>query len=319
MSSLAPLPVPAFQASNTQLSPSQASFVYWLNGLAPVATNIVTPFVVFLTLTIGKNKAKPALTKYNQQVNEVVRQFVSGTIGLLSYFGGGELTKGALNQVFDKHDQRMSESSRQVAMMVGGVAMSFIGFAFVRPYISTDLICRFLKQEKGLEYELAPDKVRQILNEACPTPKNLQKGLNLLEETLKQQASQQAGVKSDNYLIRWLQGKLDQHLLPGGKPDLKKTAIASTVALSSYLALLTGALWGVNQKLGKSQIPPTTALNVQTTSKLMPNGKMAEAQKVAQPFLYSQVPVANLHFARGLQAPLINHSRIYGNKSFSRI
>lgn len=319
MSSLAPSPVPTFSPSNTQLSTSQARFVYWLNGLAPVATNIVTPFVVFLTMTIGKNKAQPVLTKYNQQVNEAVRQFVSGTIGLLSYFGGGELTKGALNRVFDEHDQRMSESSRQVAMIVGGVTMSFLGFAFVRPYISTDLICKFLKQEKGLEHEVAQDKIRQILKEACPTPQSLQKGLNLLDDTLKQQATQQAGAKSDNRLIRWLQGKIDQYLLPEGQPDLKKTAIASTVALSSYLALLTGALWVVNQKLGKNQTPPSTALNAQAVSKTMSNGELAEKQKVAQPFLYSQVPTTNLHFARGWQGPLINHSRAYGNTSFNRI
>jgi hypothetical protein len=270
-------------------------------------------------MTIGKNKAKPVLTKYNQQVNEAVRQFVSGTIGLLSYFGGGELTKGALSRVFNKQNQRMSESSRQVAMMVGGVTMSFLGFAFVRPYISTNLICKLLKQEKGLEYEVAQDKIRQILEKACPTPQSLQKGLNLLDDTLKQQVNQQAGAKSDNRLIHWLQGKIDQHLLPDGQPDLKKTAIASTVALSSYLALLTGVLWVVNQKLGKNQIPPSTDVNAQAVSKTIPNAQRVEKKMVAQSLFYPQAPNANLLFARGLQGPLINRAYSYRNTSSTRI
>ena len=32
---------------NTQLSPSHARFVYWFSGLAPIATNVVTPMMVY--------------------------------------------------------------------------------------------------------------------------------------------------------------------------------------------------------------------------------------------------------------------------------
>ncbi|WP_373533011.1 hypothetical protein [Vampirovibrio sp.] len=300
MSSLAPSPVSTFPNANpsTELSPAQARFVYWLNGLAPVATNIVTPFVVFLTMMLGKNKTKPVFTKYNQQVNEVVRQFVSGTIGLISYFGGGELTKSALNRVFDEHNQPMSEASKQVAMIVGGVAMSFIGFAFVRPYISTDLICKFLKQEKGLEQEVAQDKVRQILTAACPNPINLQKGLTLLDDILKKQAAKEAGAKSEHTVIRWLQAKIDQHLLPKGQPDLKKTAIASTAALSAYLALLTAGLWGVNRALGKTPAPPSAGFSLKNGVALTPNGL---PNNLSRPFSSPLQPLeaaAPLYFAR---------------------
>lgn len=236
----------------SELSPAQARFVYWLNGLAPVVTNVITPLVVFWKMG---GSSKLPLVKYNQQVNEVVRQFISGTIGLVSYFGGGELTKGALNRVFDKNGRTLDESSKQVAMIVGGVAMSFIGFAFVRPYVSTELICKFLKQEKGLEQSISDKKAQEILKAACPNPQSLQKGLNLLEGTLREQAAELAGAKSNNAAIRWLQNKVDQHLLPGGQPDLKKTALVSTAALSGYLALLTGALWGVNRALNQKNKP----------------------------------------------------------------
>lgn len=245
-------PVLSNLPKQSELSPAQARFVYWLNGLAPVVTNVITPLVVFWKM--GGSRKLP-LVKYNQQVNEVVRQFISGTIGLVSYFGGGELTKGALNRVFDNNGRTLDESSKQVAMIVGGVAMSFIGFAFVRPYVSTELICKFLKQEKGLEQSISEQKARAILKAACPNPQSLQKGINLLEGTLKEQAAELAGAKSNNAAIRWLQNKVDQHLLPGGQPNLKKTALVSTAALSGYLALLTGALWGVNRALNRKNKP----------------------------------------------------------------
>ncbi len=245
-------PVLPHLPQQSELSPAQARFVYWLNGLAPVVTNVITPLVVFWKMG---GSSKLPLVKYNQQVNEVVRQFISGTIGLVSYFGGGELTKGALNRIFDKNGRTLDESSKQVAMIVGGVAMSFIGFAFVRPYVSTELICKFLKQEKGLEQSISDKKAQEILEAACPNPQSLQKGRNLLERTLKEQAAELAGAKSNNAAIRWLQNKVDQHLLPGGQPNLKKTALVSTAALSGYLALLTGALWGVNRALNQKTNP----------------------------------------------------------------
>lgn len=252
-----PLP-PATTGQNNQLSPTQASFVYWLNGFAPVFTNVVTPLIVFWKM--GKAPKLP-IVKYNQQVNEVVRQFISGTIGLVSYFGGGELTKGAINRVFDANDQKMDESTKQVAMIVGGVAMSFIGFAFVRPYISTDLICRFLKQEKGLEHAIPAEKVQGLLKKYC-SPSNLESAKKEVGAIVqKESVVEQAGVKSDNSLIRWAQGKIDRHLVPNGKPNLKKTALVSTVALSGYLTLLAGALWGVNRMLGRKIAPKTQGVD----------------------------------------------------------
>lgn len=285
----------------SELSPAQARFVYWLNGLAPVVTNVITPLVVFWKM--GSSSKLP-LVKYNQQVNEVVRQFISGTIGLVSYFGGGELTKGALNRVFDRNGRTLDESSKQVAMIVGGVAMSFIGFAFVRPYVSTELICKFLKQEKGLEQSISEKKAKEILKAACPNPQSLQNGLNLLEGTLKEQAAELAGAKSNNTAIRWLQNKVDQHLLPNGQPNLKKTALVSTAALSGYLALLTGALWSVNRALNqktKHEAPEAiVAQRLMTVSYPIPQPLMGALPSASAALYFAQGRLSHGRLSHGI-------------------
>lgn len=254
----------------TSLSPQQASFIYWLNGLAPVATNIVTPLVVFHKMS--KTNVSEVV-KYNQQINEIGRQFVSGTIGLLSYFGGGELTRGLLNLVFGRNQgisgngpgTGMNEASRQIAMTVGGVIMSFIGFAFIRPLISTSLICQFLKAE-GVQVSLKKHDAEAIIDGAKDSFSNLfhvDKAKSLLNAKIDQLTAQALGPSSQNRLMAYLQRKVDEHLVPEGKPDVRKTAIYSTILLSGYLSTLTGLLWGLNRILGGKTPGPSAipALN----------------------------------------------------------
>lgn len=183
---------------NSQLSPAQASFVYWLNGLAPILTSIVTPLATYWTLR--KKPDKTVIQKYNQQVNEVVRQFVSGTVGLVGYFGGGETTKGLLNGLggLFKGPAPMSESTKQVCMIVGGTVISFIGYAFIRPKISTELICKLLKQEEG-------------------------------------QAMRTRNAVTRCDWMQRVQEWVDKTLVPDGKPQLRKTALVSAGFLTAYL------------------------------------------------------------------------------------
>jgi|GEM_PF-1608113 len=254
---------------STSLSPKQANFIYWLNGLAPVLTNVVTPLVVFYKMS---RTNVSDVVKYNQQVNEVGRQFVSGTIGLLSYFGGGELTRGLLNMVFGRtqgmpgtgQTRGMDEATRQIAMTVGGVLMSFVGFAFIRPLISTSLICKFLKAE-GVQVSLKKEEAEAIIDGAKDSISNIfhaDKAKFLLEEKIKHLTAKELGTPSNGRLMNYIQRKVDEHLVPDGKPDLKKTAIYSTALLSGYLSVLTGLLWGMNRLLGgKAPNPPAPFLS----------------------------------------------------------
>jgi hypothetical protein len=251
-------------SSNTgqsaQLSPAQASFVYWLNGLAPVLTSIVTPLATYWTLR--KKPDKTIIQKYNQQINEVVRQFVSGTVGLVGYFGGGETTKGLLNgagKLFPE-SVKLDEATKQVLMIVGGTAISFLGYAFIRPKISTDLIWKLLKQE-----EQAAKRSPEVLSSCKP--------------------------------IRWLQQWVDQTLVPAGKPDLSKTARYSAGLLTAYLgggALLIGLMKQVFQHSAQSGIPSVETSSPGNAIRVFPIG----GQPVPSSFSAEQ---ANLYFAHRLQ------------------
>lgn len=245
---------------HTELSSSQARFVYWLNGLAPVATNIVTPLIVYWNM---KKQPHTLVSKYNVQVNEVVRQLISGTIGLVSYFGGGELTRALVNKTFDGQKNTLDDATKQVAMITGGVVASFIGFAFVRPYASTELICKFLKREEGVAASFSEQTLRTILDEARIDARNGQgksmatdmisrsQVFALLEKEKAAQIAQQAGVKSKHWLMAPVQRWVDRHLVPNGQPDLVRVVRYSSLALTGYLTALTLGLWGLNRLLGK--------------------------------------------------------------------
>lgn len=241
--------------SNSRL----ATQLYWLMGLAPIATNIVTPLMVFWQMrTQGKN----LMVKYNQQVNEVVRQFVSGTIGLVSYFGGGELTRGMLNvlngigirlgqPIQSSNGRSQDDSNQKVAMLLGGIVMSFIGFAVIRPWIGTRLICKFLKEE-GVEAVLTKPQLDAIFSKAKTEVERKQLVDKKLAEVAKEQMG---GDQKAGFPIRQIQNWVDQNLFTSGKdgkpePKLGKTAAVATLGLTGWLTALTGVLYGLNQALG---------------------------------------------------------------------
>ena len=126
---------------NIQLSPSHARFVYWFSGLAPIATNVVTPIMVYARV---RKQPLTVMRRQEMVMQEMARQVVSGTIGILTYFGGGHFTKSLIELVSGKKNDRINESTKQVAMLVGGTALSFIGYGFIRPLFSTDILLHWL-------------------------------------------------------------------------------------------------------------------------------------------------------------------------------
>jgi len=246
----------ASQKNNADCSNSRlATQLYWLTGLAPIATNVVTPLMVFWQLRRG-NKAP--MVKYNQQVNEVGRQFVSGTIGLVSYFGGGEVTRGILKglngigfnvgqPVCQQNGQNPDDSGQKVAMLLGGILMSFVGFAVIRPWVSTQLICKFLKKEAGVEVALTEPQYQTIKAETHTRPELVGR----IEKQLAEMAKADSGKAVDGFPIQQIQRWVDKNLFTSsGDPKLAKTAGVATLALTGWLTGLTGILYGLNQALG---------------------------------------------------------------------
>lgn len=132
-------------SSGSQLSSSHARFVYWFSGLAPVATNIVTPLMVYARV---RKQPITALKRQEMVMQEVARQIISGSIGILTYFGGGHFTKSLIELWAGRKNDRINESAKQVAMLIGGTALSFIGYGFIRPLFSTDIILHWLGQRE---------------------------------------------------------------------------------------------------------------------------------------------------------------------------
>lgn len=289
---------------NGRLSPAQAGFIYWLNGLAPVATNIVTPLITYWFLR-GKPD-KTLLQKYNLQVNEVGRQLVSGTIGLLSYFGGGELTRGGINLGFDR-DQKMDAATKQIAMTVGGVATSFLGFAILRPMLSADLICKFLKREGGEVLSFSEKELRSHLAKMATSPGKFSVD-GAMDGIIRQKRADIAiGGKNNHWLFGPIQSWVDKNLVPDGVPKLGKTAAYATGVLTAYLGSLTLMLWGINRLLGPAARPAQPPLEVPHTwqgwqaPKLYVLDYMAGAQGFSRPM----GPYFARNFSYGANNPMM--------------
>ncbi len=288
-------------ASNVSLSPSQASFVYWLNGLAPILTSIMTPLSAYWTL---RTKPATVIQKYNQQVNEVVRQFVSGTVGLVGYFGGGESTKALLSGLSHFQDKKdgpgLSEASKQVLMIVGGTVISFIGYAFIRPKISTELICKLLKQEDGLHVRPSAESLNVVTRkqetQAAIGPKvvswmRLQWPQSLSKRT--QRVQQRIDTAFSNGM-KQVQQWVDRTLVPNGKPDLSKTAWVSAGLLTGYLGG-GAAIIALLKKLFQGEQSPRTADN--QLKSLTSHAKSGLSGRIGtMPFVAASQP--NLYFAR---------------------
>jgi len=242
-----PKPVDNFQEKSRL-----ATQLYSVTGLAPIATNIVTPLVTFVTnLYLAKRfpaSARPLMVRYNMQVQEVGRQLVSGTIGLLSYFGGGELTRGILKLLGIHKDGAKEDTSNQtVRMLLGGIFMNFIGYAIIRPMLGTPLIYKFLKKESGVEVGLNQQQTYALVADVFD--KNEIERQRLIDKKFAELAKYELTGTSERFPFRQIQHWVDQNLFKNGKPLLGKTAAASTVALTIWLTGLTAVVYGLNRLL----------------------------------------------------------------------
>lgn len=263
------------EKDNANLSPAQASFVYWFNGLFPIVTNVVTTLMVYRT---AQKKAISDLSRYNQQVNEVSRQFVSGTIGLISYFGGGEMTRAVLDHMTGKknNNNKMTNGQKQVAMIVGAGLGSFFGFAVLRPWFSTTLVSQFQKESLIGELSLKKKEIFNALNRAVKKGTDtlrLTEAQKEIDASLKLQAVTDAAKAKGKYSVnkfgRYCQEWVDNNLFVNDHPQLKKAAVYASIGLTGYLSVLTGLMWGLhhlvslsekkNQALNKEETVPTRA------------------------------------------------------------
>src|SRR6478609_1890212 len=216
---------------------------YLISGFAPVATTVAMPLMVLWSL---RHSNKAPMVKYNQIVNEVVRQYVGGTIGLVSYFGGGELTRlifkavkginGSGNQSNqNESDKQQADSKQKVDMLLGGNAMNFLGFAIVRPWFTTGLVCKFLKEE-GEEATLSKAHMLEI----SKLPSEAER-VALMDKKLKAAIQEKLSAATDgNFITRKLQNWVDHNFFEKkphelAKPLLKRAAIVSTLALTGWL------------------------------------------------------------------------------------
>ena len=236
--------------ANRAVSADRTTEMYWLSGLAPVLTNLVTPLFVYYKMRNNPSE----MVKYNQQVNEVGRQFISGTIGLLAYFGGGELTRGALNALgWGTGGGKVNESDQQMGMMLGGTVMNFLGYAILRPMISTPFICKFLKPE-GNDVSLTPEQIFAVLEKV--KIKNSADMRALVDAEIAALAKKASSApQAENFLIRPVQKWVDGHLFDKlGKPLIGKAVGVSTAALAVWLTGVTAILYALNRALGAPKV-----------------------------------------------------------------
>jgi len=247
---------------NTNSNSKVADKCYLISGFAPVATTVAMPLMVLWSL---RNSHKAPMVKYNQIVNEVVRQYVGGTIGLVSYFGGGELTRLLFkaikgtgsssnnpNKKDSPADKQEADSKQKVDMLLGGNAMNFLGFAIVRPWFTTGLVCKFLKEE-GEEATLSKAHMLEISKLPSESERTA-----LMDKKLKEAIQEKLSAGKDgSFLTRKLQHWVDHNFFEKkphelAKPLLRKSAIVSTVALTAWLSGLGAIFYGINRAFDRS-------------------------------------------------------------------
>ncbi len=110
--------------------PHQQRLIFWVGGLAPLATNVITPIVTHYRF---KNSG---LSREEQVFNvrqETARQIVSGALQVISFFGGAWLM-----------GKTAGEQSRTLVSFLGGTLAAFISYSFIRPLVSSEIILRWL-------------------------------------------------------------------------------------------------------------------------------------------------------------------------------
>jgi hypothetical protein len=121
-----------FTSNLDHLTPTQREAVmYWVGGLAPLATNVTTPF--FTKLRFDR-AGLPDTEVHKNVVQESARQVVSAGTQIATYFGPSALLGAGLGK----------RRNKNLLMFLVGTVASFVGYAVIRPLISAELILRWL-------------------------------------------------------------------------------------------------------------------------------------------------------------------------------
>lgn len=140
-----------YQRLESSPASRQQEIMYWVGGLSPLATNVVTPIVTHYRFK--NSNLSPEEQRFNVR-QETARQAVSGVLQLASFFGGA--------WVFGKAS---GQNSKTLVAFLGGVVSAFVSYAFIRPLISSEIILRWLyapaSPDGGGQNPGAPLPVRQ--------------------------------------------------------------------------------------------------------------------------------------------------------------
>jgi hypothetical protein len=148
-------PIRAASKRLNQLSPQQQqNIMYWVGGLSPLATNLVTPVVTHYRL---KMTDLPEQERHMNVIQEVARQVVSAGLQLASFFGGAWLMKKLGGGVAAK------PGNHTLLQFLGGVFFAFLSYAFIRPLISTEIVLHYL-YPKANKHRVHFDPERQQKN-----------------------------------------------------------------------------------------------------------------------------------------------------------
>jgi hypothetical protein len=267
--------------------------MYWATGLASIASNIVIPLVVYFSL---RRSSKTPIEQYNLLVNEIGRQFISGSVGLLSFFGGGILIRSVIN-FYDKQkssQNKMDEGDKHLYMLVGAIAAKFISSALIKPLLSTQLILQFLEREKKpLSLPLA--QVTALLKNSQSIQEASQK-LTDLAQTVSH--SEKPELQKGKF-SQVLHNAMRKHFFDANnQPKLGKfTAIAVTTK-GAWLSLLALSIYALTkQSQQKSNVVNTQGNQQLSTNGLQVSSVMANAP-VSSPITFG----ANYNRRNGIKA-----------------
>lgn len=115
----------------------QQKIGWWAYGLAVLGTNLITPKM--LEHQLKKSDLPPDEVRFNVQ-QESIRQIISGGVHVVSYF----LMGGLVGRLLLNKAPQVTEQSRNLVQQLASIGMDFIGYAFVRPLISSELILNWL-------------------------------------------------------------------------------------------------------------------------------------------------------------------------------
>jgi len=226
--------------------------MYWATGLASIVSNIVIPLVVYLSL---RKSSKTPIEKYNLLLNEIGRQFISGSMGLLSFFGGGALVRAGIN-FYNKQKSSQNQTNdgdKHLYMLLGAIVTKFISSALLKPLLSTRLILQFLEKEKT-PISLPVNQIQKLLKDSL----TIQEASNKLSALSRQIPKP---VEANDKFSQGLLKLMRKHFFDASnQPKIGKFTAIAVTAKAAWLSLLALAIYGVT-KLSQSNKNSPTPLN----------------------------------------------------------